>query len=85
MDQIRAIQLTPFEGSSTIAAYGHDPVTETLRIQFHKGPIYRYAHVPAELMASMLAAPSFGKAFVAEIKSKPDLYPYMKEDHPVSA
>lgn len=79
MDQIRAIPLIPHEGSSTIAAIGHDPITQTLRIQFHKGPIYRYQHVSAELMASMTASPSFGKAFVAEVKAKPDLYPFLKE------
>lgn len=79
MDQIRAIPLMPFEGSSTIAAIGHDPITETLRIQFHKGPVYRYQHVSKTLFDSMMAAPSFGKMFVAEIKAKPDLYPFMKE------
>lgn len=37
---------------------------------------YRYPNVPADVYAKIRDAESVGKAFHAEIKSRPDLYPY---------
>jgi hypothetical protein len=67
---IPVIDLTPVQ-SSQIAALGHDPVTNTLRVQFQgSGSTYDYAGVSAETAADFLKAESIGKFFGAQIKGK---------------
>lgn len=55
--------------SSQIAAIGHDPGTNTLRVQFNgAGSTYDYANVPAAVHGEMLKAESIGKFFGAKVK-----------------
>lgn len=65
--QIEIPEMTPVE-SSQIESVGHDPVTNTLFLKFHRGGIYSYADVPAEKHARMMASESKGKFLGAEIK-----------------
>lgn len=64
------IPLTPIEGSSQIAAAGHDPATGTLAVRFHTGTVYQYQDVPAEVAEGLLSAQSKGRYFGAEIRGK---------------
>jgi hypothetical protein len=79
------IPLTPVT-SSQIHAIGHDPATNTLRIQFKgkegPGSQYDYPGVTAEKHAEMLKAESIGKFFGAHIKGK---YEFKKLPHPATA
>ena len=59
--------------SSTIASVGYDASSETLEIAFHKTGLYQYFNVPAELYEAMMAAPSQGGFFNANIKNQ---FPY---------
>lgn len=72
------IQLVPVT-SSQIKATGYDPASETMRVQFVKGDsVYEYGKVPASLYAAMIAAPSVGAFFAANIKNNPQAYPFTK-------
>lgn len=77
--------------SSQIAAIGHDPETNTLAIQFKnwKGEttsLYHYANVTPEDFEAFKGAPSLGKHFGAQIKSRADRYPFTKiQNKPVEA
>lgn len=62
--------------SSQIESIGHDG-TE-LHIKFNSGSTYSYSNVDDSLFNRFLDAPSAGKFFQAEIKSKPGLYPFRK-------
>ena len=64
------IPLTNIEGSSTIAAAGHDPVTNTLAVRFNSGAVYHYTDVPAEVADGLLGAASKGKFFGENVKDK---------------
>lgn len=55
--------------SSTIASVGYDPGSETLEIEFLTSRIYQYFNVPQFMHERMMAAPSVGKFFNAEIKN----------------
>lgn len=59
--------------SSTIASVGYDGSSETLEIEFHKTGLYHYLNVPAVLYEAMMAAPSQGIFFNANIKNQ---FPY---------
>ena len=69
------IAMTPVE-SSQIAAIGHDGATSKLAVKFKKGTVYEYSNVPVELHTRLMAAPSVGKFFSAEIKAFPETYPF---------
>lgn len=56
--------------SSTISHIGHDQATNTLTISFKNGGTYTYEGVPAEEHAKLMSAPSIGKHFMANIRSK---------------
>ena len=65
------MKMQPIEGSSNIHAIGWED--NTLRIQFHNktGEVtatWDYADVQYETYEAMLAAPSVGKFFYANIK-----------------
>ncbi len=69
--------------SSQINEVGYDLASETLGIRFKatsRGPAseYHYANVPRLLYRAMITAESVGGFFAAEIKKRPDLYPYTK-------
>lgn len=70
--------------SSQIHSLGHDPATNTLRIQFANrkdgtpGSVYDYANVDAAIHAAMVKAESVGSHFGKHIKPHADKYPYKK-------
>jgi hypothetical protein len=55
--------------SGTIKAAGYDPAARELHIQFHAtGKTYRYANVPADKWAGLLADKSHGAYFSRQIR-----------------
>ena len=56
--------------SSQLHSIGYDPETKTLAIKFKTGGVYHYADVPESEHKAMMAAPSHGKHFYANIKGK---------------
>lgn len=64
--------------SSQIGAIGHDPLTNTLAMQFKAkkdAPVYHYANVDAAMFEALKAAESVGKHFATHIKAFPLQYP----------
>lgn len=56
--------------SSTIMSVGFDPATEVLEIEFHKSGLYQYFNVPLGIYEALMAAPSQGVFFNANIKDQ---------------
>jgi hypothetical protein len=56
--------------SSVLSSIGYDPVSMTLEIEFHSGAVYRYLEVPRTAYQQLLAAPSLGRHFNAEIRDR---------------
>ena len=56
--------------SSTIVSIGYDPVGETLEVEFHRTGLYQYFNVPISLYESLMAAPSLGVFFNANIRGQ---------------
>jgi hypothetical protein len=56
--------------SSNIDSIGYDPEENILQIKFNSGGIYNYHNVPRRVYTTLLAAPSKGKYFHSDIKSK---------------
>jgi KTSC domain-containing protein len=56
--------------SSMIASIGHEPLTNTLEVEFKGGTVHQYANVTAEEHKALVAAESIGKHFNANIKGK---------------
>lgn len=54
--------------SSSIKAVGHDPISSTLRVQFHNGGVYEYHGVTAEQHKALLGADSIGRHFHAHVR-----------------
>lgn len=77
------IALTPIK-SSQLAAIGHDPLTNTLAIQFKSksksstGSIYHYQNFTTEHFNEFKNAESFGSHFKQKIKSEVEKHPYVK-------
>ncbi|MFM0432328.1 KTSC domain-containing protein [Paraburkholderia aspalathi] len=64
--------------SSQIGAIGHDPLTNTLAMQFKAkkdAPVYHYANVDAAMFEALKTAESVGKHFATHIKAFPLQYP----------
>jgi hypothetical protein len=61
--------------SSSITSVGYNARQRILDVQFHSGAVYRYWSVPKEVHAQFLKAPSKGRYFSAQIRSK---YPFQK-------
>lgn len=59
--------LTPVT-SSNLRAVGYDAGARELWVEFVNGSVYVYEGVPAEVHAALMAAPSHGKYFDAEVK-----------------
>lgn len=57
------IELQPVDGSSVIAATGHDPASDTMHVEFHSGALHEYDDVSAEEHAALVGAPSVGQHF----------------------
>jgi len=56
--------------SSSITSVGYNARQRILDIQFHSGAVYRYSSVPKEVHAQLLKAPSKGRYFTTQIRSK---------------
>lgn len=56
--------------SSNIKSVGYDPVKKTLQVEFQSGAVHSYADVPANLYSHLLAAPSVGHFFHANIRDR---------------
>jgi hypothetical protein len=52
--------LEPIVGSSNVAATGHDPRTNTLRVRFQNGSTYQYDGVTAGEHSALRGADSVG-------------------------
>lgn len=61
--------MTPVK-SSHIKAVDHDPVTNTLHVQFKDDTVFHYEDVSAEKHAALMAAKSVGKHFHAHINGQ---------------
>jgi hypothetical protein len=56
--------------SSNLASVGYDADTETLEVEFAKtGKVYQYYNVPLFMYERLMAAPSIGVFFNAEIRN----------------
>ena len=70
--------------SSQINEVGYDAASKTLGIRFKataedlRTSEYHYSNVPPMVHRAMITAESVGSYFAAEIKKRPDLYPYTK-------
>ncbi|MGE5512451.1 MAG: KTSC domain-containing protein [Bacteroidota bacterium] len=62
------IEMQPVE-SSMLAAYGYEPETSTLAVQFKNGTTIHYPNVPQEV-ADGFAGESAGKHFNANVRGK---------------
>lgn len=56
--------------SSNLAAVGYDPSAETLEVEFKNGSIYQYYNVPQVIFDQLVAAPSPGTYFNANVKNQ---------------
>lgn len=54
--------------SSSLAAIGHDPATNTLSVKFKSGETYTYADVSADHHAKLMSAESIGSHFQKNIR-----------------
>lgn len=59
------MKMTPVSGSSNVAAVGHDPDTQTMRVQYLSGASYDWQGVSAEQVAEILKSKSVGRAVIA--------------------
>jgi hypothetical protein len=65
------IKMTPVD-SSSIAAIGHDPILNVLKVQFKSGKTYHYHKVPADAHAALMNADSKGTHFSDRIRGNYD-------------
>lgn len=56
--------------SSQLAAWGYDPVTKTLQVDFIRGASYQYDSVPQEIADGMTSAKSIGQYFGQAVRGK---------------
>ena len=54
--------------SSNIRSIGHDPLTNTLEVEFVNGGVYQYDGVPAEKHSALVGAESIGRHLHQHIK-----------------
>ncbi len=68
------VQLKPVQGSKQVAAFGYDPASSVLAVQFVNSPgvIYHYRDVNAETAAEFDKAESKGSAMAKLIRGKFD-------------
>ena len=62
--------------SRSLRALGYDPDDQVLEVEFHNGSVYRYEHVPAEVVQALLEADSMGRYFNQVFK--PQHYRYQR-------
>ena len=63
------MERTPFSSSNIVSA-GYDPATETLEVEFKRGVVWQYPHVPEQMWYEFLSAPSAGKYFSEQIRPR---------------
>lgn len=63
-----AFGMQELTNSSTIAAVGYDPDSQTLRVRFAAGGIYLYEGVPEEIFTELVSAPSPGSFFARRVR-----------------
>jgi hypothetical protein len=61
--------------SSNLRSVGYDRASQTLEVEFQSGALYQYFGVPPEVYQALLAAPSHGSYFVANVRNA---YPYQR-------
>lgn len=55
--------------SSNLRSVGYDEQNATLEIEFKSTSVYQYFHVPFQIYAALISAPSHGSYFAAHIKN----------------
>lgn len=61
--------------SSSLAAVGYDHESQTLEVEFRHGGSYQYFQVPLSTYEALITAPSKGRFFATEIRSR---FPYAR-------
>jgi len=56
--------------SNVIRSYDYDQTTQTLRVEFNNGSVYKYHDVPESVYKELESAPSVGQYFNAQIREK---------------
>ena len=56
--------------SSNIVSAGYDAANQILELEFKNGVVWQYTHFPEEMWYEFLGAPSQGKYFYAQIRSR---------------
>ena len=56
--------------SSNIVSAGYDPATQTLELEFKNGVVWQYMNFPEFMWFEFLGAPSQGKYFQSQIRSR---------------
>ncbi len=56
--------------STVIRSVGYDAEPAILEVEFHSGDLYRYFMVPKVLHDQLMAAPSKGKYFQANVRDR---------------
>ncbi len=64
------MKLTPIQGSSVIAAAGHDPATGKMRVKLHSGKTYEHDDVSLERYAAFTGAASPGAFWSKKINGR---------------
>ena len=54
--------------SSNLASVGYDAENEILEVEFNHGGVYQYFDVPEDVYRELMAAPSHGRYFMANIR-----------------
>ena len=53
-----------------IRSFDYEESTQTLRVEFYNGSVYKYHDVPKEVNQELESAPSVGQYFNAHIREK---------------
>ena len=61
--------------SESIRGIAYSQASQTLSVEFHRGPTYVHMNVPKDVECSMLSAASVGSFYNTEIRG---YYPYLK-------
>jgi hypothetical protein len=69
---------TPVQ-STTLASIGYDPKQRLLEIEFRRGGVYHYRHVPPNLYQGLMKSTSKGAYFASQIKP---VFPWSKLQEP---
>jgi hypothetical protein len=64
--------------SGHIKAIGHDPATQTMRVEFRKGAAHDFAHVSVEKHADFMASESKGAHFNKHFRNNIEAHPGKK-------